>query len=173
MSVFSHIFFINLLAPATGFLLANTNKAHTAEQTRKEQQQETGTPSKSCLFETALHPTFKPESVVVTLHPRGCHFLLVKLFLVPKIELRISIFHGCLLKSPQPPGALYLSKRLPTDRTVASGLTLVTSQRPGRIDSAPWGQGSQLLTRWSSIHQLDHLSQENLTSLHLTGGEKS
>lgn len=127
MSFFSHVFFINLLATATGFLLANTNRAHTAEQMRKEQKQETGTPNKSCLSETAPHPTFIPESVVVTLHPRGYHFLLVKLFLVPKIELRISLFHGCLLKSPQPPGALYLSKRLPTARTEASGLTLAMS----------------------------------------------
>ena len=141
MSVFSHIFFIHLLATATGFLLANTNKALTAEQTRKEQWQETGTPSKSCLFETALHPTFKPESVVVTLHPRGCHFLLVKLFVVPKIELRISIFHGCLLKSPQPPGALYLSKRLPTARTVASGLTLLHPRDLEELTQLPGDKG--------------------------------
>lgn len=35
--IFLPYIFINLLVSATGFLLANTNKAHTAEQMRKEQ----------------------------------------------------------------------------------------------------------------------------------------
>lgn len=55
-------------------------------------------------------PTFKSKAEVMTLHYTRGHFLLVKPFLVPKMKFSILTFHGSLLKSPWPPGALCLSK---------------------------------------------------------------
>lgn len=50
MSIFSYIF-TYLLATATGFLLANSNKAHT-EQIRKGQYRKLAAAANRALFET-------------------------------------------------------------------------------------------------------------------------
>lgn len=94
--ILSHILFINLLASDRGFF----NKAYTAEQGRKGEQQETGTPTKTQkshaqLRQLSTSPSNLSQPVLLTwLHIRG-HFLLIKSFTVPKMELIYWYFLVC------------------------------------------------------------------------------